>query len=278
MKNLKQMVCVFAVVLLGVTAMGSIAKAGALNRASLDIVSTRINAQANMLAARANAQANMLTARANAQANVLTAQANARSSMITGWIEAQAKMLTARAAMITAIANARESNAKTMQTLQQVRGLSLDNNLKTAKTFYEKRKLHKDYMASKTRKRPSKEDVSRYSKASLPKRPADYQLQPDQNKIYWPHVLQEERFLEYREQLESLFARRGAGSGITNGTYQQVRTVAEGMRADLRSMIRQTAPVEYLEARKFIDSLVLESRFPKRIEGIAANCRQAPVN
>ena len=254
MKSLKKMVCVVAVVLLNAAVAAGVPPQ--------DPVSARMNARANILSARANGQANLITARANASNNA-----------ISSWITAQAKLLSAKAEMITALANVRQTDAKTLQTLQQVRSLSLDNKVKTTKTFYEKRKLRSEYLAAENRKRLSKKDRDRYSKASLPKRPGDRQLHPDQDKIYWPHALQHERFIEYREQLDRLFAKRGMGSGIGDGTYQQVQDVAGAMQADLRSMIRQMPPAEYLQARRFIDSLVFESRFAKRIEGVAANGR-----
>jgi len=198
-------------------------------------------------------------------------RADAQAKTITTWSDAQVKLITAQAAWITAVANANATNATTLQTLEQVRGLRLDNKLKTAKTYYEKRKLYDGYRGVNTRKRPSTEDLLRYSKASLPKRPANYQVQPVGGKVYWPEVLQQDEFCEYRAELDCLFAQRKAGdSAPGSDVSRQVRKLAGEMHQQLRAKVRQTDPSEYLTARKFIDSLAFEVRFPARLEGMAA--------
>jgi len=199
-------------------------------------------------------------------------QANARANALTTMADAQCKLISARAAWLTAVANANATNAKTLETLQQVRSLSLDNNLKVAKTFYEKRKLHEGYRGLSTRKRPTQEDVIRYSKVSVPQRPASFQVEQARGRIYWPEVLLDEEFSDCRIQLDSLFVQRKAGLSISGSSVsQQVQTVAKQMGKQLRSKIRQMTPADYLAARKFLESLAYEARFPARIEGVASN-------
>ncbi len=199
-------------------------------------------------------------------------QANARAKMITTMADAQCKLISARAAWLTAVANANATNAKTLETLQKVRSVSLDNNLKVAKTFYDKRKLYEGYRGLNTRKRPTQEDVMRYSKVSVPQRPANFQMEPARGRIYWPEVLLEEEFSDCRIQLDSLFAQRKAGLSISaSSVSQDVQTVAVQMGEQLRSKIRQMTPADYLAARKFLESLAYEARFPVRIEGVASN-------
>lgn len=201
-----------------------------------------------------------------------TSRANAQNNAITAWVDAQVKIINAKAAWITAVAQANATNATALQTLEQVRTLSLDNNLKKAKTFYEKRTLHKSNPASTVRKRVTQEDISRYSKSLIPKRPDRHQLDQIQGKILWPEILQGERFLEYRLQMEFLFVQRSTlQNGITSGVHRQVKDLSTQMYVELRSLVREVTPAEYLEARKFIDSLAFESRFPQRIEGLVNN-------
>ena len=198
-------------------------------------------------------------------------RANAQSKALTAWVDAQCKILSAKATWIKAVAETNGTNAKTMETLQGVRSLSLDNNLKVAKTFYEKRKLHEGLGGLNTHKRPTKEDVIRYSQVSLPERPANFRLEPTRGTIYWPEVLMEEEFYDGRIQLESLFAQRKAAPGISGSNVsRQVQTAVAQMRRQLRSRIRQMAPAEYVAARKFLESLAYEAQFPVRIEGVAS--------
>ena len=255
MQSLKQTVCPFMIVLFIAATAGS--ASAAQGAKGLDAY---VHAYASMGKAAAALFADEKT-RANAQANWVSTCA-----------EAQAKMINARAAWITAVANANATNAKTEQTLEQVRTLKLDNALKVATTFYEKRKLHDTYQGLNTRKRPTNEDLIRYSKMSLPQRPADCQFEPVKGKIYWPEVLQQEKFYEFRLQLDYLFAERADAVGTAaSDIHGQVQEVASQMRGQLRSKIREMDPTEYLAARKFIDSLAFEARFRARIEGVATN-------
>jgi hypothetical protein len=199
-------------------------------------------------------------------------QATAQTSTLTAWADAQAKILTARAGWITAVANANSTDAKTLQTLQQLRSLVLDNNLKAAKTFYDKRKLCEDYRKLNPCKRPTQESMGRYSQASVPKRPVQFELASAPGRIYWPDVLLNEEFTDGRIQVESLFAqRKTVASGPGNSVSGEVQTAAAQMREQLQSKIRQMSPEEYLAARRFLESLAYEARFPARGERVASN-------
>jgi hypothetical protein len=198
--------------------------------------------------------------------------ATSQTNMFTAWVDAQCKMLTAKAAWMTAVANANATNAKTLETLQQVRGLALDNNLKVAKVFYDKRKLCEDYQKLNPRQRPTQENVIRYNQASVPKRPVQFELASAPGRIYWPDVLLNEEFSDGRIQLESLFAQRKAGAAAAgNSVSGEVQTVAAQMREQLQAKIRQMSPEEYLAARRFLESLAYEARFPARGERVASN-------
>jgi len=199
-------------------------------------------------------------------------RADSQNKMLSAWADAQCKILTAKAAWITAVANANSTDAKTLQTLQQVRSLALDNNLKVANTYYEKRKLYDGYERLNSTKRPTQENVVRYNQASVPKRPVQFELASAPGRISWPDVLLDEEFSDGRLQLESLFARRNGSAGAQGSNISgEVQTVAAQMRGQLQSKIRQMRPEEYLPARRFLASLAYESRFPARGELMASN-------
>jgi len=198
--------------------------------------------------------------------------AKARSSMVTTWANAQATLINARATMIKSVADAQATNAKTLQTLEQTRSLTLDNDLKVAKTFYEKRKLHDGYQALKVRKRPTREDLIRYSKDSTSGRPTGYQLDPVRGRIIWPEVFKRDGFLATRTQMSSLFEnRKTTDSGLGSENCREIYNVAAEMRQQLRSVIREMTPAEYMAARKFIDSLAFEGQFKRQVEGVASS-------
>ncbi len=252
MSSLKQSVQLFLIILLSATTVGS---------ATAAPPSQAMDAYVKAYTKMAKAAALM--------SNNNKIQANARNAMITALADAQSKMIKARAAWITAVANAKATNAKTLQTLQEVRSKALDNNLKMAKTFYDKRALYDVYKGSHSRKRPTQEDLSRYSKASVPERPANFQIGSN---ICWPEVLLQDEFSDYRMWLDCLFAeRKSPHSLLGSDACYQVRVVVEKMREELRSKIREMNPAEYVAARKFLESVAYEARFPTLNQSWAAN-------
>lgn len=200
--------------------------------------------------------------------NSLTAESKSRDSYITTMADAQAKLMNARTAFITAVANANATNAKTLETMEQVKSLSMDNNLKRADTFYKKKALSDGYKGLNIKKRPTQEDAIRYSKVSKPNRLAKFELQSVNNRISWPEALQREEFFDHRIRIQGLFAIRGLN--LHSGISSETQKVIEDMHAELRSMIRQVSPNDYMASRKFIQSLAHEARFPNRIDGVVS--------
>jgi hypothetical protein len=199
-------------------------------------------------------------------------QADTRLGMFNAWISAQCQLLDAQGKWITSVANVNSTNAKTMLTLQEVRKAALDNSLKTAKTFYEKRKCGDDYHKQNPRKRPTCEAILRYSQASLPKRLTPFELASMGGRIRWPGALQGEEFSDGRIRLECLFAQRQSGSSALGGNVAgQVQTVTAQMREQLQSKIRQMSPTDYVAARKFLTRLAYEVRRPAVDDRVASN-------
>ena len=285
MRNLKPSTFVFLAVLLNLTALNSLAFAddqaalinaranaqhGLINanaNAQTGMYNARTSAQTGMYKARASAQTGMYNARSNARIGMTNAMGNAQAANITARakaIEAQAHVLNAKATVIAAIANARATNAKALETIEQVRSLSLDNNLKKAKTFYDKRALYKGYQAANKRGPSYSRGVNRSATTTAFDQSHKYQEAPVQDgRICWPSVLEKDEFAKQRTKLDDLFT-TWYDSAYVSDIHQQVKDVTEEMQVELRSMIREMSPSEYLEARKFIDNLTHESQFSKR--------------
>jgi len=180
-------------------------------------------------------------------------------------VEAEAKVITAKAAMITAKAGADKTNAEASQVREQTRSLSLDHDLKTAKTFYDKRALYAAYRSLVGSKpQPTRDDLIRYSGNSVPKRLTKEQLDPSNGKINWPTILQQDQFLEQRVQLDSLFVKYHSSSQDIRG---EVQILSEEMRAELKLLVQEVSPAEYMEAQQFIRSLVYESQCDRSQQG-----------
>lgn len=204
-------------------------------------------------------------------------QAESKAALVQSYLKgyaelgkAAAAMVSAQASIITARANARATNAKTLEILQTVRSMGLDNDLKQTKIFFDKRKLNKDYKMQYPSKRPSQETLLRYSQASTPERLNNYELSSLRGIIYWPEIFQRDEFLEYRIELDSLFVRRKVKQdGLERSLCYEAKLIINRMYKQLQDIMREMSPAEYIEARKFIESLSYEAQLPPDIKGMA---------
>jgi hypothetical protein len=184
--------------------------------------------------------------------------------------KASADWLSARADMIKAYSEANINNAKAIQTLEQTRTVALDNELKKATNYYEKRKLHDAYHSLSENAKPTPEELMRYSKDAAPERPTNYQVEPVRGTIRWPGLFQRDEFLETRVQLDYLFAQRKAGDcGLGSENCRQIKEATEKMLDQLRDLIDDLSPAEYMAARRFVDTLAYEAEFAPQVDGVA---------
>ena len=102
----------------------------------------------------------------------------------------------------------------------------------------------------------------------MPERPNTCEL--SRGVIHWPETLQREEFMLHRLQLDTLFARRTQeNSGVGSSNYREVQTASREMREELKDLVQQMSPAEYLSARKFIEALAYEAQFPLDTPGVA---------
>lgn len=201
----------------------------------------------------------------------VTTEFESRANGIANLQQVGVEMVKAQAAMVQAVSAARKASAETQKLLQEVRSLDLDNQLKTADTFYQKRSKREEYLARHPRKRPDYETLVRICNASRPQRLGKCQFDASRGKIYWPEVLQRGEFEEHRKELEALFVLRGSQQfGPGSEISADVQKVARQMRSELRTMVRDVHQMDYVAAKNFIAALAYEVQLPPNIEGLAA--------
>ncbi len=247
MKNFKQRISVVVIGLLNALTTVTDVKA----QLSLEAYSQLANNRAQLITARAT----MLTA----QATMLTAQ-----------VSAQTSLATAQATMLTAQANANKTNVETLQGLVQAQALELTNKQKKVEAFYARRALHDDYQElAKSRSRFAEKNSASSSKRQQPQRLDRKRLEDE---VYWPLLLRRPEFSNYRLRISQLLVKsQASNNGINKAVSEEMKTIASQMRAEILPLISQTPVSEYVAARKFINSLVFEARFPSVIEGLASN-------
>jgi hypothetical protein len=190
-------------------------------------------------------------------------------------VRARAEMMNAQANMLKAHAESQTKLAEAAKIMEEARSLALDNDLKRADTFYKKRQLH-DANDLDTCLPPSPGELQQRAEAAAPARLKRYEYDPSRGEIYWPPALRQDRFFEVRVLLDALFARRTSIEAEGRENFcAQVREAADRMRGQLHEQIDDLPPDQYIQARRFLESLVRESQLPPVSEGIAGG-RAAP--
>jgi hypothetical protein len=149
---------------------------------------------------------------------------------------------------------------------------AIDNDFKAAETFFKKREMNKYYRDAARPPKATAEALSRFSQERAPDRLTENQIDMTLGAIYWPAVLESEVFTISRVRMETLFEQRSEGSsGLGSQNYRDIQLVAKEMQSVLKGLLRSVAPSDYLLAKKFIDGLAMEARFPYQVDGPNAN-------
>ncbi len=82
---------------------------------------------------------------------------------------------------------------------------------------------------------------------------------PGTGAAIWPEVLQAPAFESGRQSLDDLLKLK-VHTGDTAAVNQQILETATALRSQLKTEIRNVPPQGYIEARKFLDQLIDESR------------------
>jgi hypothetical protein len=185
-------------------------------------------------------------------------------------VKSQAAIAAAHASVITNAAATNAAVAKAADDLERIRAMAMDNDLKAAKAFYDRRKMYAQYQAQRAAQRSKNNDLARRSKANT-ERASIYEVDPLRGRIFWPSVLKREEFADARAQMEALFAERNVRqTGLGSNFCRQAKALTGQLRDQLRELVDDLSPSEYVAARKFLDTLSFEAQMPPQIEGVAA--------
>jgi hypothetical protein len=99
-------------------------------------------------------------------------------------------------------------------------------------------------------------------RAGVPARTASYQIHPISRRVNWPQLLRRDCFAQPRAEIERLVAEQTVhNSGLGSQNCEDIRRAVEQMKSLLKGQIKSTRPEEYLNARRFLDSVAHEARF-----------------
>jgi hypothetical protein len=148
------------------------------------------------------------------------------------------------------------------QNLEAARSQDIENRVKWTEAYYEMRRANKAYRASKRSPRLSQEQIARVTRAGMPKRLTSAQVDPLTGELAWPIVLRDRQYADQTEQLDKLFGARAATSMVPADGFQTAKTHTDVLLAALKKNIDQYKPADWIDAKKFVDSVAYEARFP----------------
>lgn len=146
--------------------------------------------------------------------------------------------------------------------MTQARKQDLENYSTGVNTFFETRRVNKEARLAEAGPRLTEAQIVRIAHESAPKPLSPRQLDPVSGRIFWPLMLQADRFQEQRTVLEQAFSLRSQKGTLQLEEAQQVKRTTQALLTDLRELVQDADPMAYMEAKRFVESLAYEARKP----------------
>ena len=161
--------------------------------------------------------------------------------------------------MIQSAGAANLMNSEAAKNYEAARKQNIENRLTWTNTYWEMKRVNKEYRDAQRRPAPTQEQLVRMAKGGLPDRLAISQLDPLTGVLAWPDVLRAEPYAEYRVQIDKIYAGRAANGYLGPDQYLKVKQLTNEMTNVLKQNIKQYTSTESIQARKFLESVSFEA-------------------
>ena len=161
-------------------------------------------------------------------------------------------------------------NSQAAINVEQARSANMQNRLQWTQTYFEMRKMNREYRAAERGPTPSPEAFARWARDAAPDRLKSVQLDSITGRINWPTLLQQDQYAALRQSMEQAFTERAEKHGaLAPDTALKINDDANKMMQLLEDSLQQSKAMNnpipaylYIDAKKFIESLAYEARFP----------------
>ena len=154
-------------------------------------------------------------------------------------------------------------NSRAAINVQQADSAYLDNRLKYTQTYFENRKMNREYRAAERGPPITEQQAEQIARARAPKRATANDLDPITGGLDWPMELNTPEYADYRTKLDQLFSERAKqGGAIGMNTYNDIRSTSNELLATLKGNIKNYSPDQYMQAKRFVERINNETRFP----------------
>ena len=154
------------------------------------------------------------------------------------------------------------ANSQAAINMTEAQSREIDNRDQWTNTYFQMRDANRNYRAAERGPAPTMESLVRYAQAGKPKELSPSELDTIHGGITWPPALQSSPFESYRQELDSVYARRASAGAISANDYYAIRTTTSAMLTELKKYVRDIPPMDYIDAKRFVESLAYEARKP----------------
>jgi len=102
----------------------------------------------------------------------------------------------------------------------------------------------------------------RLAQQGIPQRLSPGELNSVTGHLDWPAELKGDEFSAERAKVERLLVGRSEQGALKPAEYRQLRELTDQMLAELKAEIKSMDPEQYVRAKKFIQKVAYEARFP----------------
>jgi len=165
------------------------------------------------------------------------------------------------ASMIAASGYANLQNSQAAQNYEAARSQDFNNRIQWTNAYYQMRQAHRAYVADHTRL--SMDEITKIAHDAAPKRLDAAQLDPTNGTLHWPLILQDARYADVCDELQSLYNARATSSGYIGAeSYRDINKACDKLMQLLKSNISEYNANDFEQAKHFIDSVRYEAHFP----------------
>jgi hypothetical protein len=179
-------------------------------------------------------------------------------------------VLRGRAALARAYGQGNYWNAQAMKDTQEAYRRYLENRRKTLETYVELAQINQEARANARGPRATREDLARYANEGAPKPLTASQFDGAFGVIRWPEVLRRPEFGVARSTVDRLlpdYCLRRVDVG-SDTSHDLTQSVVE-LQGKLKEEINSVSPMEYVAAKKFLESLKYEVGHRSATSGLA---------
>ncbi|RMF92112.1 MAG: hypothetical protein D6741_15280 [Planctomycetota bacterium] len=183
------------------------------------------------------------------------------------WIDTRATTPTqglqyGAAAMARAAGERNYLNSQAAVNMSEYQRRQIENRKLWADTYFAMRERNEQYKAANSRPRPTMEQLARLAQAGQPTPLSPADLDALTGRINWPLVLQAEKFATKRAPIETLFVVRAQVGTLTYEQIQVLDQAVDNLLKALQAEMKSIQPMDYVAAKKFVESLRHEGRRP----------------